>query len=122
MDKKLKQLLDTNHIIKHDKCSDDVFISSIVITAKHDKSKKLALDSQLLDDAINKNKYQMQLIDNLMDAVAKYISDNKQIPWEFFSRKIDLKYAYSQIHSTRLFKNIVTLISSGENLQAHTDS
>ena len=97
VDKEIKHLLDTGQIIKLDKCSDDVFISPIVITVKHDKSIKLALDSQLLNDAINKNKYQMQSIDNLMDAVEKYLSDNKHIPGEFLFSKIDLKYAYSQI-------------------------
>ena len=97
MDKEIKHLLETNQIIKLDKCSDDVFISPIVIKVKHDKSIKLALDSQLLNDAITKNKYQMQSIDNLMDALAKYISDNKQFPGEFLFSKIDLKYAYSQI-------------------------
>ena len=39
----------------------------------------------------------MQSIDNLMDAVAKYLSDSKQILGEFLFSKIDLKYAYSQI-------------------------
>ena len=114
MDKNIKHLLDTNQIIKLDKCSDDVFISPIVITVKHDKSINLALDSQLLNDAINKNQYQMQSIDNLMDAVAKYISDNKRIPGEFFFSKIDLKYAYSQISLHPSIKNTVSLISSGE--------
>ena len=71
-------------MIKLDKCSDDVFISPIVITVKHDKSIKVALDYQLLNEAINKNKYQMQSIGNLMDAVTKYLSDSKQIPGEFF--------------------------------------
>ena len=97
VDKVIKHLLDTSQIIKLDKCSDDVFISPIVITVKQDKSIKLALDSQLLNDEINKNEYQMQSIDNLMDAVAKYLSESKQIPGEFFFSKIDLKYAYSQI-------------------------
>ena len=39
----------------------------------------------------------MQSIDNLMDSVAKYISDNKNEQGNFFFSKIDLKYAYSQI-------------------------
>ena len=73
MDKEIKYLLDTKQIIKLDKCCDAVFISPIVITVKHDKSKKLALHSQLLNEAINKNKYQIKSIDNLMDAVAKKI-------------------------------------------------
>ena len=39
----------------------------------------------------------MQSIDNLMDSVAKYISDNKNKTGKFLFSKIDLKYAYSQI-------------------------
>ena len=73
------------------------FISPLVITLKHDQSIKLALDSKLLNDAIDKNKYQMQSIDNLMDSVAKYISDNKNKQGNFLFSKVDLKYAYSQI-------------------------
>ena len=84
--KKIKHLLDTKQIVKIDKCSDDVFISPIAITVKHDRSIKLALDSKFLNDAVWKNKCQMQSIDILMDAVAKYISDKKQFPGEFFFR------------------------------------
>ena len=70
VDKENRHLLDTNQIIKREKCSDK-FISPVVITVKHDQSIKLALDSKLLNKAIKKNKYQMQSIDNLMDSVAK---------------------------------------------------
>ena len=97
VDKEIQHLLDTNQIIKLDKCSDQVFIIPVVITVKHDQSIKLAIDSKLLNDAIDKNKYQMQSIDNLMDSVAKYISDNKNEQGNFLFSKIDLKYAYSQI-------------------------
>ena len=97
VDKEIQHLFDTNQIIKLDKCSDQVFISPVVTTVKHDQSIKLALDSKLLNDAIDKNKYQMQSIDNLMDSVAKYISDNKNEQGNFLFPKIDLKYAYSQI-------------------------
>ena len=67
VDKEIQQLLNTNQIIKLEKCSDQVFISPVVLTVKHDQSIKLALDSKLLNDAIDKNKYQMQSIDNIMD-------------------------------------------------------
>ena len=97
VDKEIQHLLDTNQLIKLDKCSEQVFISPVVITVKHDQSIKLALDSKLLNDAIDKNKYQMQSIDNLMDSVAKCISDNKNDQGNFLFSKIDLKYAYSQI-------------------------
>ena len=52
VDKEIRHLLDTNQIIE--KCSDKVFISPVVITVKHDQSIKLALDSKLLIDAIEK--------------------------------------------------------------------
>ena len=39
----------------------------------------------------------MQRIDNLVDAVALYISQRKNSPGIFWFSKIDLKYAYSQI-------------------------
>ena len=97
VDKEIQHLLNTNQIIKLEKCSDQVFISPVVITVKHDQSIKLALDSKLLNDAIDKNKYQMQSIDNLRDSVAKYISDNKNKQGNFLFSKVDLKYAYSQI-------------------------
>ena len=54
------------------------------MTVKHDKSIKLAFHPKLLKDAINKNENKLQSIGNLMDAVAKYISDNKQYTGESF--------------------------------------
>ena len=80
-----------------DKCSDEYFISPIVITVKHDKSIKIALDAKKLNDAIHKNKYQMQSIDHLMDTIACKISELKQKTGTLYFSKVDLKYAYSQV-------------------------
>ena len=80
-----------------EKCSDEYFISPVVITVKKDKSVKIALDSKELNDAIHKNKYQMQSIDHLIDAVANYVSERSTEQGTFYFSKIDLKYAYSQI-------------------------
>ena len=93
----LEKLIQDKQIIRLEKCSDEHFISPVVITVKHDKSVKIALDSKKLNDAIHKNKYQMQSIDHLIDEVANYISERKQNPGQFYFSKIDLKYAYSQI-------------------------
>ena len=93
----LKKLIDDEQIIKLKKCPDDLFISPVVITVKKDKSVKIALDSKKLNDAIHKNKYQMQSIDHLIDSVAVYISERRNLPGKYFFSKIDLKYAYSQI-------------------------
>ena len=76
---------------------DDLFVSPVVITVKKDKSVKIALDSKKLNKAIHKNKYQMQSIDHLVDAVALYITQTQDSPGTFWFSKIDLKYAYSQI-------------------------
>ena len=67
-------------IIKLEKCPDDLFISPVVITVKKDKSVKIALDSKKLNDALHRNKYQMQSIDHLVDSVALYISERRNLP------------------------------------------
>ena len=69
----------------------------MVITVKKDKSIKIRLDSKELNDAIHKNKYQMQSIDHLIDAVATYISERSNQNGIFYFSKVDLKYDYSQI-------------------------
>ena len=97
VENELKKLIDDKQIIKLEKCSDELFISPVVITVKKDKSVKIALDSKKLNDAIHKNKYQIQSIDHLMDSVAVYISERKNKQGKYFFSKIDLKYAYSQI-------------------------
>ena len=68
----------------------------MVITVKKDKSVKIVLDSKELNDAIHKNKYQMQSIDHLIDAVATYISERINQNGTFYFSKIGIKYVYSQ--------------------------
>ena len=97
VENKLKKLIDDKQIIKLEKCSDELFISAVVITVKKDRLVKIALDFRKLNDVIHKNKYQMQSIDHLMDSVAVYISERKPKQGKYFFSKIDLKYAYSQI-------------------------
>ena len=50
----LEKLIQDKQIIRLDKCSDEHFICPVVITVKHDKSVKFALDSKKLNDAIQK--------------------------------------------------------------------
>ena len=97
VEKELQKLIEYNQIIRLEKCPDNLFISPVVITVKNEKSIKIALDSEELNKAIHKNKYQMQSIDHLTDSLAMQISSNKnkEGPWWF--SKIDLKYASSQI-------------------------
>ena len=97
VEKELENLIEDKQIKRLEKCSDEYFISPVVITVKKNKSVKIALDSKELNDAIHKNKYQMQSIDHLIVAVATYISERSNQNGTFYFSKIDLKYAYSQI-------------------------
>ena len=97
VEKELKKLIDDKQIIKLEKCSDEYFISPVVITVKNNNTMKIALDSKELNDAIHKNKFQMQSIDHLMDTILKKISELQIKTGTIYFSKGDLKYAYSQI-------------------------
>ena len=58
-----EKLLNEGQIEKLTNCSDQFFISLIVITVKKDQSIKIALDSKILNKTIHKNNYQMPNID-----------------------------------------------------------
>ena len=51
--------------------TDDVFIQPTVMTVKKDRSVKIALDARALNQAIEKDKYQMPNLENLLDMVAE---------------------------------------------------
>ena len=95
----IKKLLEEEHIEKLNNCSDQYFISPIVITVKRDQTIKLALDSKTLNKAIHKNKYQMPNIETLMDSISQIITNYKtQSAEQIYFSTIDLKYAYSQLN------------------------
>ena len=77
VDEEIKRLLKDGHIEKNDEIKDDVFIQPTVITVKKDRSKKIALDARALNQAIDKNKYQMPNLDNLLDMVAEKMAPKK---------------------------------------------
>ena len=118
----LEKLIEDKQITRLEKCSDEYFISPVVITVKKDKSVKLALDSKELNDAIHKNKYQMQSIDYLIDAVANYISERSMEQGTLYFPKIDLKYAYSQILLDPQLQNIASLTYYEEKQPERMDS
>ena len=92
----LEKLLNEEHIEKLDNCSDQFFISPIVITVKKDQSIKIALDSKILNKAIHKNKYQMPNIDSLIQTISQTLSTAPQETAYFTT--LDLQYAYSQLN------------------------
>ena len=92
----LERLQTEGHIEKLSSCSDELFISPIIITVKKDQSIKLALDSKVLNKAIHKNKYQMPNIEMLIDTISQHLTDTQNGQQAYFTT-IDLKYAYSQL-------------------------
>ena len=92
----LERLQTEGHIEKLFSCSDEHFISPIVITVKKDQSIKLALDSKVLNKAIHKNKYQMPNIEMLIDTISQHLAHTQNGQQAYFT-SLDLKYAYSQL-------------------------
>ena len=92
----LERLQTEGHIEKLSSCSDENFISPIVITVKKDQSIKLALDSKVLNKAIHKNKYQMPNIEMLIDTISQHLTSTHNSQQAYFTT-LDLKYAYSQL-------------------------
>ena len=58
VEKEIDKLLKEDHIRKLEKIIDDIFIQTVIITIKEDKSVKMALDARSLNDAIRNDKYQ----------------------------------------------------------------
>ena len=92
----LKKLLNEGHIEILTNCSDQFFLSPIVITIKKDQSIKIALDSKIMNKAIHKNKYQMPNIDSLIQTISQILSTATQETAYFAT--LDLQYAYSQLN------------------------
>ena len=90
-------MFDEEHILKPSNCSDKFFISPVVVTVKKDQSKKLALDSNLLNKAIHKNNYQMPNFDSLIESKSQRLSYPASQSTTYFST-LDLKYANSQLN------------------------
>ena len=92
----LEKLLIEGHIEKLSICSDQFFISPIVITVKKDHSIKRAVDSKILNNAIHKNKYQIPKIDSLIQTISQTLPNAPQETSYFTT--LDLQYAYSQLN------------------------
>ena len=69
-DAKIKRLLKDGPIKKVDEIKDDVFNQPTVITVKKDRSVKIALDVRALNKAIDKDKYKVPNLENLMNMLA----------------------------------------------------
>ena len=77
VDKETSNLLEKGHIKKVDTIKDDVFIQPVVVTVKKGESVENALDARALNESIDKDKYQMPNLENLLDMVSKKIEGEK---------------------------------------------
>ena len=84
------KLLNDGHIRWADKIN-EVFIKPVVITVKSDKTVKVSLDARLPNDAIQKDKYQMQNQENLMEQVAEKMNSTDEGSIRFTS--LHIQYA-----------------------------
>ena len=91
----IERLIKEGHVERLQNCTENQFISPIVITVKRDGSLKIVLDSKELNKAVCKNKYQMPNIEDLMDRIAELISAKK--PGKIWFSSMDLRYAYGQL-------------------------
>ena len=94
VDSEIKRLLKEGHIERVDEIKDDVFIQPTVMTVKKDRSVKIALDARALNKAIDKDKYQMPNLDNLMEMIAERLDNSIGEVWY---SSVDLTNAYGQI-------------------------
>ena len=94
VDEERKILLKEGHTGKIDEIKDDVFIQPTVNTVKKDRSVKIALDARALNQAIEKDKYQMPNLENLQDIVAENLDTEER---EACFSSVDMTYAYGQI-------------------------
>ena len=97
MENEIRSLIDQGHINRLDKCSDQQFISPIVITVKKDQSIKLAMDSKQINKSIHKNKHQMPNIEVLLDNIAQSAQKGTNKPGTTYFSTLDLRYAHSQL-------------------------
>ena len=77
VDEEISRLLKEGHIEKINEIKDDVIIQPTVITVKKDRSVKIALDARALNQAIEKDKYQIPNLENLRDMVAGKLDTEK---------------------------------------------
>ena len=94
----LDRLQKEGHIEKLSGCSDENFISPIVITVQNGQSIKVSLDSKILNKSVHKNKYQLPNKEMLIDSNSQPLT-NTQNDQQAYFLNMDLKYTKSQLQS-----------------------
>ena len=89
----VEKLIQTGHLEKDYKKTENCFFSPTVITIKKDKSVQIALNSRKLNEARVKTKAAMP---NMEELISKISTEITKSDGEIWMLKIDLDYAYGQ--------------------------
>ena len=92
--KEIDKPLADGHIHRVEQINDEVFIQPVLVSVKRDKSVRIALDVRSLNNAIQKKKYQMPNMENLLEQVAGIVNSKEDGIVRFTS--LDMLYAYGQ--------------------------
>ena len=95
--KELEKLIQSGHLEKAYKTTENSFVSPAVITKKKDISVKIALDSRMLNEACVKRKAAMP---NMEELIIKISAEIIRSSGEIWMSKIVLDYAYGQAQLT----------------------
>ena len=95
VERELERLIKSGHLEKVNNVDEDCFVSLVVITVKSDKSVKIALDSQKLNDSCIKMRPHMPNMEELLNQISVEITRDRKA--QLFISKIDLDYAYGQM-------------------------
>ena len=98
VEQEIDKLLADGHIQRVERINDEIFIQPVVITVKRDKSSKIALDARSLNNAIQKQKYQMSNLENLMEQVADKINSKDDGTVKFTSLQMLYAYGQTELH------------------------
>ena len=95
-----------------------MYIQTVVITVKNERTVKIALDARSLNNAILKSKHQMPNLENLMENIAESVNEDKEGEVTFPS--LDMLYAYGQtILYPDTAKHCNVQILAGESTGTH---
>ena len=93
----LTNLLKKGYIKNFQSCSNQNFVSPIVITAKEDQSKTLVPDSNVMNKSIHNNKNKMPNIGSLLQKMSQKVSSSAPNDMVYFTT-IHLQYAYNHFN------------------------
>ena len=79
--KELENLIESGHLEKADKTTENCFVSPAVITIKKDKSVKIALDSRKLNEACVKRKAAMSIMEELISKISTEVTRSSGEIW-----------------------------------------